>query len=54
MANLKLANWFLGVFAPELQLTYDKKNKKLLQYQGVSNIKDDSGSNQDVTIRYQY
>jgi len=54
VANLELSNWLLGFFAPKLRLTYDKQLKKLVEYKGVSNILDDNGDRQDVTIHYEY
>ena len=54
VANLKLSNWLLSVFAPKLRLVYDKKMKRLVEYQGVSNILDEKGGRQDVTIVYEY
>jgi hypothetical protein len=54
VANLKLANWFLRIFAPKLRLVYDKNQKKLVEYEGISNILDKDGDRQEVTIYYQY
>ena len=54
VADLKLSNWILSLFAPSLQLTYDKKLKKLVRYEGISNILTKNGETQDVVIDYDY
>jgi hypothetical protein len=54
VANLELSSWLLSMFAPNLRLVYDKKQKKLVEYQGVSNILDSEGERQDVTIYYEF
>jgi len=53
-AVLKLDNWFLRIFAPELELVYDRELRKLVRYEGISNIQDEDGDNQDVIITYSY
>lgn len=54
-ANLKMSNWLYSMFAPELNLTYDRRTKQLLSYEGPSNIKDNSGETYDkVIIKYDY
>lgn len=54
IGNLKLSNWLLGFFAPNLRLTYDKQLKKMIEYNGISNILDTNGERKNVTIRYLY
>ncbi|MBN1425720.1 hypothetical protein JXA88_14290, partial [Candidatus Fermentibacteria bacterium] len=53
-AVLKIDNRILRLFAPKLRLVYDAKTKKLLEYQGISNIPDAKGKRQDVSITYAY
>lgn len=53
-AELRLKNWLFRHFAPKLLLVYDKKERRLLEFQGVSNILDQAGERQRVTIRYVY
>lgn len=53
-AVLKLDNWFFRIFAPELKLVYDRELRKLVRYEGISNIQDKKGDNQDVIITYSY
>lgn len=54
VANLELSNWLLRAFAPSLRLVYDKKLKRLVEYEGISNIPDNEGERQNVKIVYQY
>jgi len=49
-----IANWLLSLFVPHLEIVYDKKKKKLIEYYGVSNIVDTEGKLQKVHITYQY
>jgi hypothetical protein len=53
-AVLKLNHWLFRYFAPTLQLVYDSKSKKLVEYRGISNISDSEGKRQDVRIVYRY
>ncbi|MBP9706641.1 MAG: hypothetical protein KBD78_03295 [Oligoflexales bacterium] len=52
--SLTVSSWFLRLFAPELKLSYDKKQKRLLEYEGVSNVLDRDGKRQKVKITYFY
>jgi len=54
VANLELSNWLLSFFAPKLKLVYDKKERKLIGYKGISNILDKEGERQEVSIAYAY
>ncbi len=53
-ARLGLNNWLLRLIAPNLRLVYNKAQKRLMEYEGVSNVVDDDGKKQTVTIRYTY
>jgi hypothetical protein len=53
-AVLKLNHWLFRYFAPTLQLVYDSKSRKLVEYRGISNILDSDGKRQDVRIVYKY
>ncbi len=53
-AELRLNHWLFRHFAPKLRLLYDKKNRRLVEFHGVSNIMNKSGDRQEVTIRYKY
>jgi hypothetical protein len=52
--GIKASSWFLRLFADELRVSYDAKNRKLKSFVGRSNILDDSGNPQDVAISYQW
>jgi hypothetical protein len=53
-AELRLQHWLFRHFAPKLRLEYDKKSRRLVEFQGVSNILTRTGDRQEVTIRYRY
>lgn len=53
-AELSLKHWVFRYFAPKLLLEYDKQKGRLLEFHGVSNILNDAGKRQEVTIRYRY
>ena len=50
--GIKATNWFLGIFAGELKVVYDSKDRKLKKFSGRSNILNDRGQSQDVDINY--
>ena len=53
-AVLKLNHWLFRYFAPTLQLVYDSKSRKLVEYRGISNLLDSEENRQDVRIVYEY
>jgi hypothetical protein len=53
-AELSLKHWLFRYFAPKLRLEYDKTKRRLIEFQGVSNILNKAGDRQEVTIRYRY
>lgn len=52
--EIHIKNWFLRMFAPRLHAKYERKTKRLVWYEGLSNIKDEHDDNQVVTIDYVY
>ena len=52
--KVDIDNWFLRMFAPSLDLEYDMEKGRLLNYFGISNIKDSKGNYQSVKIDYKY
>lgn len=50
--KVRFANWLVSWFVPHLDLVYDKKERKLIEYRGVSNIFDGKGDLQEVTITF--
>jgi hypothetical protein len=53
-AELSLNHWLFRYFVPKLRLEYDRKERRLIEFQGVSNILNKAGDRQEVTIRYRY
>lgn len=52
--RLEVDNWLLRLFAPHVDVEYDQKNRRLLRYEGISNLEDASGKHKKVTITYSY
>lgn len=52
--GIKASSWILGLFSSEIKVKYDSTTKRLKYFSGRSNILDDSGKSQDVTINYQW
>ena len=52
--NIEADSWFLRLFAPNLEVRYDRQTGRLLSYQGASNLLDADRSVQKVTITYRY
>jgi hypothetical protein len=52
--KLEVSNGFLRFFAPSLIMTYDETKKRLVGYEGISNLKNDQGRPQSVKITYDY
>lgn len=46
--ELRLDSW-LAVFAPKIQVAYGKDSRRLLRFQGLSNLRDDRGVDSLVT-----
>jgi hypothetical protein len=49
--RLSLASWY-GFALPHIDVAYDRNSRQLRAYSGLSNIRDGSGHNLDVTIRF--
>jgi hypothetical protein len=52
--EVEIDSWFLRLFAPKLELTYDIKNKRLARYKGLSNLQSDKGDIMNVEIIYRH
>jgi hypothetical protein len=52
--DIVIKNRLLRLVAPSLNVVYDSNSRDLLSYQGLSNIKDEQGKPQTVTIEYDY
>lgn len=51
--RLEFDSWFIRLFAPHLDITYDKNQKKIVEYYGPSNILNDKGEIQNIYIYYE-
>lgn len=51
--RLEFDSWFIRLFAPHLDITYDKNKRKIIAYYGPSNILNDKGEIQNVYIYYE-
>ena len=52
--EVEVDSWLLGLLAGPIKLRYDREDRSLLYFSGVSNLKDDDGESQEVVIRYDY
>jgi len=52
--RVEIDNWFLRLFAPHMDCEYDMKTRRLLRYEGISNLTDGSGKHAEVVITYAY
>lgn len=52
--QIEIDNFLLKLFAPKLEMTYSRRNQRLLNYYGNSNLSTDDGDPQKVYIEYLY
>lgn len=52
--EIRLNSWLLGMVVDPIHLVYDRERQRLLQFSGVSNLRDAAGKSQSVDIRYSY
>jgi hypothetical protein len=52
--RIGVKSWWLGLVAEPIYLAYEQDSQRLLQFRGVSNLKDSKGKSQAVVIRYSY
>lgn len=52
--RLDITNWILSMFADKIQVTYSKKDKVLLRYEGLTNLKNDKDDQYDATITFSF
>lgn len=52
--RLEVDNWVLRLFAPHIDVIYERGTRHLLRYEGISNIADASGECKPVRIDYAY
>jgi hypothetical protein len=52
--EIVLDSWLLGMLVDPIALSYSRPERKLLRFQGISNIRGSNGESLDVDILYQY
>lgn len=52
--EISAKNWFFRLLAPKIKARYDIKTRRILWYDGISNISNDKGDSQNVTMDFTY
>ncbi|MEH6568488.1 MAG: hypothetical protein V7709_05400 [Halioglobus sp.] len=52
--EIVLDSWLLGMLVDPITVSYSRPEKKLLRFQGISNLRGIDGESLDVDIRYHY
>lgn len=52
--GLSVSSYILKIFVKEINVTYDVESKRLLFFQGLSNLSDEKGNPMKVKIEYEY
>ena len=52
--TITLDNWLLAALVSPIRLEYDQASRRLMQFEGVSNIRDEEGKSQEVRLDYRY
>jgi len=52
--RLEISNFLFGLFLDPISVTYSKKDRRLLAYDGLTNIVDDQGKNYQLKIKFNY
>lgn len=52
--HLEIESWFLKAFAPTLDIIYETKSGRILEFKGMTNIPDKDNKSQNLTIKYSY
>jgi hypothetical protein len=52
--EISLDSWFLGLLADPIALAYSRDERRLLRYQGLSNMRAENGDSLQVSIQYHY
>jgi hypothetical protein len=51
---LEIDSAFLRIVVPSVIVVYDRESRRLLRYEGLSNLRDNSGDNHTVRIDFEY
>lgn len=52
--RLEIDQWFFRLFAPKITAWYDRETRRLMRYEGPSNLEDQKGRVPTVVIEYTY
>jgi hypothetical protein len=52
--TLEVDSALLRFIVPPIRVWYERSNRRLMRYEGVSNVRDDAGENYQVRIEYEY
>jgi len=52
--TVKLDNWLLRLFAPNVEIEYDMKNRRLMRYRGISMVPNSNRKSYEVVTTYDY
>lgn len=52
--EVKMQSWPMRFFGPRIRLVYDAQKKRIIFYEGVSNLRTEGGKMMNVDINYRY
>jgi hypothetical protein len=52
--EVEMKSWLMRLFGPRLKLIYDIQKKRLIFFEGLSNLRDKEGQMMSVDIQYRY
>lgn len=52
--EIKMKSWLMRLFGPRLKLIYNIQKKRLISFEGLSNLRDEEGKMMSVDIQYKY
>lgn len=52
--EVKMKSWLMGLFGPRLKLIYDLQKKRVISFEGLSNMRKTDGSMMSVDVQYVY
>lgn len=52
--QVEVESWLIRAFVDPIELTYARKDRRLLRYSGIGNLQDNSGESMHIDLVYQY
>ena len=52
--EVRMKSWLMSLFGPRLKLIYDLQKKRLISFEGLSNLRNADGSMMSVDVQYVY